>query len=199
MRHSHRYPGYLRIYNTEYRKTLMRVLQNDAADLIEMLNLQETMEDLQQRLDNPDKHSVVGKLTREILDELDAESPMNVQADEFNQAAERYYRNRLKKFHLLEAFRILEGDLAELYSTRMGIDNGVYKEAIHRILKDKNPLEYLDAIKNDVIAEIVPEDDLRKLIYLILIILDYHAKQTSLLMEETRRDVLDKTPVHPAG
>ncbi len=199
VRHSHRYPGYLRIYNTEYRKTLMRVLQNDAADLIEMLNLQETMEDLQQRLDNPDKHSVVGKLTREILDELDAESPMNVQADEFNQAAERYYRNRLKKFHLLEAFRILEGDLAELYSTRMGIDNGVYKEAIHRILKDKNPLEYLDAIKNDVIAEIVPEDDLRKLIYLILIILDYHAKQTSLLMEETRRDVLDKTPVHPAG
>ena len=199
VRPSRRYPGYLRIYNAEYCKALMRVLQNDAADLIEMLNLQETMEDLQQRLDNPDKYSVVGKLTREILDELGVKSPMNVQADEFNQAAERYYRNRLKKFHLLEAFQILEKGLAELYSARMGIDNEVYKEAIHKILKDKNPLEYLDAIKNDVIAEIVPEDDLRKCIYLVLIILDYDAKQSKILMEQTRRDVFNKTPIYTAG
>jgi hypothetical protein len=124
---------------------------------------------------------------------------MNVQADEFNQAAERYYHNRLKKFHLLEAFQILEKGLAELYSARMGVDNGVYKEAIYGILKDKNPLEYLDAIKNDVVAEIVPEDDLRKLIYLILIILDYDAKQSKILMEQTKGDVFNKTPVYPAG
>ena len=198
VRPSRRYPGYLRIYNTEYCKALMKVLQNDAADLIEMLNVKETMEDLQQRLDNPDKYSVVGKLTREILDELGVKSPMNVQADEFNQAAERYYRNRLKKFHLLEAFQILEKGLAELYSARMGIDNEVYKESIHKILKDKNPLEYLDAIKNDVAAEIVPEDDLRKLIYLILIILDYDTKQSKTLMEQTKGDVFNKTPVYPA-
>ena len=81
----------------------------------------------------------------------------------------------------------------------MGIDNEMYKEAIHKILKDKNPLEYLDAIKNDVIAEIVPEDDLRKCIYLVLIILDYDAKQSKILMEQTRRDVFNKTPIYTAG
>lgn len=199
VRPSRRYPGYLRVYNAEYCKALMRVLRNDAADLIEMLNLQETMEDLQQRLDNPDKYSVVGKLSREILDELGVKSPMNVQADEFNQAAERYYRNRLKKSHLLEAFQILEKGFAELYNARMGIDNEVYKDAIHKILKDKNPMEYLDAIKNDVVAEIVPENDLRKCIYLVLIILDFDAKQSKTFMEQTKRDVFDKTPVYPAG
>ncbi len=199
VRPSRRYPGYLRIHNTEYCKALLRVLRKDAADLIEMLNLNETMEDLQQRLDYPDKYSVAGKLTREILDELGVKSPMNVQADEFNQAAERHYRSRLKQFHLIEAFQILEKGLSEMYSACTDVDTGVYKEAIHGVLRDKNPLEYLDAVKNDVIAEIVPENDVRKLIYLILIISDYDAKQSTVLMEQPRRDVFNKTPIYPAG
>jgi hypothetical protein len=76
--------------------------------------MKETMEDLSQRLDNPDSHSVAGKLNREILDGLNVHSPMNLMADEFNQAAERYYRDRLRKLHVAESFRILEEDFSSL-------------------------------------------------------------------------------------
>ena len=110
-RDSHRYPGYVRVYNLEYRRALLKLLRRDAADLIELLGLEETLADLQQRIDVPEKYSAAGRLTAAILGELNVRSPLDVSANEFNLAAEAYYRAGLRGGHLREAFAFLGEDL----------------------------------------------------------------------------------------
>lgn len=199
VRQSRRYPGYLRIYNVEYCKALVKILQADAADLIEMFHLKETMEDLLQRLDNPDSHSVAGKLTREILDGLNVHSPMNLMADEFNQAAERYYRDRLRKLYMAESFRILEEDFSTLCTDGNNFGSDGRKEAVQGVLEDRNLWKFLAAIRNDVMEERATEDDVRRLIHLMLISVDYDAKQSQALMEKATKDVCNPTSIYRAG
>ena len=88
VRYSRRYPGYLRIYNRQYRLALASLILKDGSDLIEMLNLKETMEDLIRRLEKPDEFSVSGKLTGEILRVSGTRRPLSMSADAFNLAAE---------------------------------------------------------------------------------------------------------------
>ncbi len=105
---SHRYPGYIRVYNVEYCKALIALLKEDAADLIELLNLKETIHELQQRIESFQTFSVAGKLTRGILNTANVSTPIKLSGEEFNQAAENYYRDVLRKYHLEEALNVLE-------------------------------------------------------------------------------------------
>jgi hypothetical protein len=102
-RSSGRYSGYVRIKQPQYRLALLNALRGEA-ELVEMLGMRETLEDLELRLRDPERHSAAGKLTRGVLDQLGARSAMNVNAREFNQAAEQYYREELRRRYLREAF-----------------------------------------------------------------------------------------------
>ena len=68
---------------------MLRVLREDAPDLIEMLHLRETLDDLAVRLEDPDGQAAIGKLTRGILQEGNVRSPFKLSADEFNQQVKR--------------------------------------------------------------------------------------------------------------
>ena len=91
-RQSRRYPGYTRVHNSEYLKALLKVLQEDAADLIEILKLADLIRDLGERLEYPGIHSAAAKLVAAILQEAGARSPLSLKAEDFNLAAEKYYR-----------------------------------------------------------------------------------------------------------
>ena len=95
----------------------MRIIKEDAADLIEILQMSETIADLEKRLEDPDRYSALGKLTRAILEKGNASSPMKMQAEDFNRTAENYYRNDLRKSHAMEGVRFLEQDLGRIAST----------------------------------------------------------------------------------
>ena len=157
------------------------------------------MEDLSQRLDHTDRYSVTGKLTGAILDELNVHSSMDIKADEFNPAAERYYRDRLRKLHVAESFRILEEDFSTLCTDGNNFGSDDRKEAVHGVLEDRNLWKFLAVIRNDVMEERATEDDLRRLIHLMLISVDYDAKQSQVLMEKATRDVYNPTPIYRAG
>lgn len=195
VRPSRRYPGYLRIYNGEYCKALVKILQEDAADLIEMLNMKETVEDLWRRLDCPDICSVSGKLTNGILSEANAESPLDLTADEFNGAAERYYRDRLRKLHVAESFRIVEEDFRTLYTGCSVAGDHDHNEAILGVVGQRNLFEFLADAKKDVMEERATENDVRRLILLMLISIDYDVKQSQAMMRRNAGNVYDPAPV----
>ncbi len=94
IRSSHRYSGYTRIHNNEYRLALLDVIRNDAADLIEMLDLKELIRDLESRINDPEQYAASGKLTRGILRSVNARSPMALRADTFNQATDSNLHSR---------------------------------------------------------------------------------------------------------
>ena len=109
-RQSRRYPGFLRVYNLEFRQALVQLLLEDAADLVELFGMQDTIDDLRARLADPDRQAAVSRLTRGILGGSGCRRPTDLSAEEFNQAAEVYYREGLRRRHIAEALWFLEED-----------------------------------------------------------------------------------------
>ncbi len=167
VRMSHRYPGYLRVYTAEYRKALWELIARDGLDLIEMMELEETMLDLKNRIEQPDELSAAGRLTRGILADAGHRSPLSVRADEFNLAAEKFYRDKLRKKHIEEAISFLEDDILKL--EQYADTNESLREALRTINGGNKVVEYLRSMKVRVLDESLTSEELRNLIHVILI------------------------------
>jgi hypothetical protein len=112
VRHSRRYPNYLRVYNLEYRQALVEYLGREAEGLCQNLGQPEILNDLRERLQGRRERSADQVLCGGILKRLGARSSLSVRAEEFNQGAEAHYRDDLRRRHLLEGLEFLSADLA---------------------------------------------------------------------------------------
>ena len=178
-----RYSGSFKVQMQEYRRALLRALNEDGADLIEMFGLRETIDDLGRRIEEPEENAASGRLLRGILDEAGVQSPMRLTADEFGEASERYYRGTLKRRHLAEALDALEEDLAGL--AREG--NESVRASWGEILNEgPEPAELVRRMRDDILHERASAQDLARLIGLTLAALDEDARraQTNERMEE---------------
>lgn len=171
VRPSRRYPGYLRVEMDEYRRALLGLIVDDGADLVELLGLRDTMEDLQLRLELPDRHAAAGKLTRGILETVNARSPLAVEAREFNVGAERYYRETLRRRHLLEGFRFLEEECG-----RTAFDPA-FRAGLSAVLGNEDALSFLQRAKREVLAERAPAALLSTLIGLVICTAERDARE----------------------
>jgi hypothetical protein len=195
VRLSRRYPGYQRIYNLEYRKALLSIIREDAADLIEMLGMEGTMEDLALRLEYPENHTAAGRLTGSILDIAGAKSPLQMKADDFNKAAERFYRNDLKMRHINEAFRLLEEDIRKI-DTACRSDKHTMRNALQFTMKDQEASRFVNNIRQKVIDEDISTGDLIKLINLVLISVDDDRSQSQTNLNERSIEEYHGSPVY---
>ncbi|MBN2466691.1 MAG: hypothetical protein JXD19_00955 [Deltaproteobacteria bacterium] len=168
LRPSRRYPGYLRVYNREYRRTLIDILREDAADLIDMMQMRQTVDDLLQRVNEPEKYSVEGKCTRGICRHAGIRSPFDLDGDEFNHAAESYYRENLRNRHMAEAFELMMKD--HILADHRGIH--IHAPAVYRarkvILGGQPPLDFLARVKKDAMEERLPLETLQRLIFIVV-------------------------------
>ncbi len=187
VRQSRRYPRCLRVYNLEYRRALLRILQEEAADLVEMFGMKETLQDLALRLEEPSRFSALGKITASILQEVGASSPLKVKAEAFNLAAERYYRDGLRRRHLEEALDLLKEDLIPL-NRKAGSERPETRQALNRALKNDPPGDFLSRIRRSILEDSATEADLQRLIVLILISVGVDFRAADLTPErESRR------------
>jgi hypothetical protein len=147
---------------------LLRTIEEDAGDLITAMGYEDTVADLRARLEDPRRNSVVSRITFRVLEDLGSKSPLNVRAAEFNGAAERYYRDSLRIRHLEEAFRFLEEDLRELHQVT-GSLRSEFLGALRYTIGERVAVELARSVRTAVIWETVSEEELRKLIYLVLI------------------------------
>ena len=169
-RSSRRYPGYFRIYHHEYKKALIALLKQDAADLIEMGDLSGTIDDLCARMSTWDTCSAAGRLTTGILDQAGASNPMKMSADEFNTAAERYYRNTLRKRHMDEAFDYLTAE-ARRVDLSLICTGTAYRRALKKILGDRSACRFVKVFKKALLHNRASATEIQKVIcFLILVI-----------------------------
>ncbi len=167
VRGSSRYPGYVRVKVSEYRLALLELLKEEAGDLIEMMGLAETIADLRRRLTEPDHYSAAGKLTRGILSEVNAKSPMKVKADEFNRGAERYYRGSLRRQHMEEGLGFLRRDFKELDLSAAGGEPAA-RGVLSELGLPWGAEAHLNAVGADLLADRLEGEGLRSLISLTL-------------------------------
>jgi hypothetical protein len=194
VRPSRRYPGYLRVHHYEYRKALSWVLMREAGDLIELLELGPAIQDLSERLNNPAENGAGGRLEREILGELGARSPMRVNAREFNAAAERYYRGRLRLKTLGEAMTVLEEDVRSMESA-FDLDEEAYRPLFAHVLGEVAATEFLKRVARRAQEESLSTEDLRTLINLVLITIRRDMEKEESPAHAAPRPHSDGTPV----
>ena len=181
IRFSRRYPGYLRVQNIEYCKSLVDILKTDARDLIEMMNMNETMNDLQNRVGYPETHAASAKLTHGILTYANASTPMKLSGLEFNFAAEKYYRDVLRVQYMDEAFEFLESDFKKIDSWKIWRE-GYYNPALLAILDGSSTLDFLLSAKKEVMNESISVDRLRKLISLTILTIHQDINEAKTLL-----------------
>jgi hypothetical protein len=172
VRSSHRYNGYNRIYNIEYRRALLNIIRDDAADIIEMLGMNDAIRDLESRINEPDHFAASGKLTGGILNQVNAKSPMNLPAGTFNLAAEKYYRTALRKQHIKESFDILGEDIIKLDQAVSSVSHEM-RSLLHSILQEKNLSSFMETAQSEVMREKAEPQTMEKLVYLILAYIHY--------------------------
>jgi len=199
VRSSHRYPGYLRVYNREYRLALLQLIREDGADLVELLNLHETLNDLEQRLADPERYSVAGRLSSGILAETNASSPMKLKARDFNCGAEQYYRTTLRQRHMQEAYGFL-GDACQRLDREPDRTDGAMRTALRFTLQGQGSTEFLGQVKDDLLGEQADTATLRRFLNLMLITVYCDGKQAADETETTRSYLDDDaTPIYRAG
>ncbi|HOJ70677.1 MAG TPA: hypothetical protein PLR38_02435 [Syntrophorhabdaceae bacterium] len=168
IRSSHRYPGYIRVYNREYQKALIRTIQEDATDLIEVMGLENTFDSLKKRIDEPETYSTASRLTRGILGTTKKKNPLQLSGDDFNAEAEKYYRDKLRKRHMEEAFSIVLEDFKKIDS-HLFCDGCLLKESLVSIIGYTNVSDFLLKRKKDIISDCISEDEIKKLIQLMVL------------------------------
>jgi hypothetical protein len=175
-RDSRRYPGRTRVYQDEYRRALVAVLERDAAGLIEALGLSGTIADLKRRIDPDEKGSALNSLLEGILGEAGASSPLRASAETFNSAAERYYRGPLLQSFTGEALDLFARDLKEL-GGRAAAAGGEEAAALQAVLNGEDPVAFLSAVRGKVLAGNVSQSVLVKLIGLSLLVIRHHCER----------------------
>lgn len=197
VRASRRYPGYLRVKVHEYRLALLSLLRREARDLIEMLGLEQTIDSLEQRLVEPERYSAAGKLTQGILSELNATDPMKVPAGEFNRGAERYYRNGLRRRHMMEGIAILEEDFLALdVAAAKGEE---LERSVLRNAARAGAAPFLTQVREDVIAERLDLERLVSLLNLTLLTVHRDQEQSNAHLQRRTRYVDHAAPIYRAG
>ncbi len=111
LRSSRRYPGWLRVELVALQRALVAKLEREAADVAEALGAAAALADLRDRISGR-VPAATDRLVAGILGGP-RRSPFDLSAEDFNRAAERYYREGLRRRQLAEAAELVAAELEQ--------------------------------------------------------------------------------------
>lgn len=171
IRRSNRYRGYFRVRVKDYRLALLKVLQEDGGNLLNILKVSDQLRALEQRFNNgaPTALSkIIGGVSMELPQKKD---PFRVSADTFNSGAEAYFRGNLRKIHLREGLDVLINDCRSL--DRKQEDN--LSQVMKNVSRQSGAGRYIAEKADDVVSEQADADTLQNLLHICLAVI--HNKQ----------------------
>jgi hypothetical protein len=158
VRVSRRYPSYYRVEVDDYNKALLEVLKKDGRDLIENLEIENTIKDLSQKIEDK-KSSTAYKITSDILKNFNRKNPLDIESNDFNMAAEDFYRNKLRIKHLKEGMGALKNDIVQKIRSNINYPLLVKSHTIFEKIED-----FLEDTEKKLIDETINQDELMRLI-----------------------------------
>jgi hypothetical protein len=179
---SNRYPGYYKISKESYLKALISILKNDASDISGALGTNGTLHNLEKRISCPSVHSASGKITRGILDHYNngqkskVKTPLDLSGQEFNEAAEQYYRDDLRISHYKESITHVKEAFAKL-SLWITFRNTAYIPALKEIAGNCEAQTLLDNIEGSLLNGKATATDLNRIARLIILLVHIKSKR----------------------
>jgi hypothetical protein len=195
IRTSSRYPGYFRVHTAEYKKALVRFLEQEATDLIETLHLKETFRDLKRRIEHPAEHSTGSRLTRSILQTANAKSPFDLDAENFNAAAESYFRNGLRLGHMEEGV----GDLAERFRRDRGFQQFLRERdpsLPRRLLGNRTPEVFWNGLPQKMAQGMLSLKEIENLTQALLLSIAFDAERADITTHEQNDTILATSSIY---
>lgn len=166
VRRSHRYPGRLRVEQREYQRLLLQTLRNDARDIAEAMGVEDTLRDLERRVEHPKEYAASQVLTRDILATTGAKDALSLDADDFNLAAERYYRQDLLRRHTSEGLDALDEAIVRVEKIA-GLSPHV-REIMELALEQRSARHFLESVRDDLLQGSLPSKQLQRVAWLML-------------------------------
>ena len=177
VRLSRRYPNYLRVYNQEYRLTLLDYLRREAAGLHQGFGGPGLLGDLQARLQNQGgRRSADQALCAGILERAGARSALSLPAGEFNREAEAYYREQLRRRHLEEGLEALARDL-DTPDFRRAAMLADFRSALDYATEGQDAAQLARDLKVRTLEDRLGPQDVLRLINLLIISLAHDGRQ----------------------
>ncbi|MHB8810183.1 MAG: hypothetical protein ACYC9M_09240 [Desulfobulbaceae bacterium] len=138
-RASHRYPGYIRVQVSDYQEALLLHLRRSCPELIEHFGAMDLLRELTDRIKYPGNSASI-RLTSGILRQTGGRSAIQIPADEFNLAAEQYYRTTLCRRHTEQSFVLLRDEIERLDALQQ--KNPFYRNLLHAIVGDREVMTF---------------------------------------------------------
>jgi hypothetical protein len=130
------------------------------------MGAEDTLSDLERRLENPADHAASEVLVRDVLESTGAKNALALNADEFNLAAERYYRQELSQRHLREGLDALGEAIAGIERTAEVSPR--IREVLQLVLDGRPALDFLKSIRSDLLQGKLPPRQLQRVVWLML-------------------------------
>jgi hypothetical protein len=182
VRPSRRYPHYLRVHNHEYRRALLRYLRGNGLDICQAMGRPRLLDELEARLESPGA-SAAQVITRAVLERTGERTALEVRAQDFNQAAEDYYRQDLRRVHLAEGLQALAEDLASLHFRRAA-QGPEFRQALAFCLGQGEPASLVAELSPALLVDELTPDDALRLINLLLISLAHDAQEAEAVLAD---------------
>lgn len=171
-RHSNRYPGYIRVYSIEYKKALLNILYHDARELIEMWNCKNVLDDLDMRINEPDKYSATGKLLSGILGRSKQKNALKIDSLEFNKKTEEFYRTDLRKKYIEEALMFMQDEILMLERKYSELPYGILQSILY-VTEQVSLRNKFEKIRMKFMHAELNKDEIMTLINILTIIIAY--------------------------
>lgn len=175
-----KYPGFYKVLIQDYLVALVDIVENEGKEIINSPELHRSVRNLKKRIESPSESRVSERMISEIIKKEGHKKAMDMRAEDFNQASERYLRDDLRKKHMSEGFRTLEEEIQQLDlwvsfrdPSRMEILSSVLEE-------NESACNFLSNNKEALLNESATEEVLEKTIQLIVLTVEQTLHSTSI-------------------
>ncbi len=146
-RQSRRYPSFVRVKTHRFLLALTEFIKKEAQDVVEMMNFSDTLEDLKERIMDPNYFDAAERITARVLEKCGVTNVFTVSAGIFNENLEKYCINELRESHVEEGWRVLKEDL-ELVIRKNGLTR--FPQAIDKLCMGRDVGDFLSDLSKKV-------------------------------------------------
>ncbi len=164
-RSSWRHPDYLRVSLRDYRNALLDYLHEAAAETIASFGGNNLLTELHERLTDKTGRASE-RLIGGALAATDHNEAMRLNADKFNRAAEKYYREDLRHAQLAEAFSHLREDMVAAYAD----GEPDVRSMIRCGVRVQDPLRFLESIDERLLRDELSPNEVASVLNMLLIL-----------------------------
>jgi hypothetical protein len=172
-RHSRRYKGYIRVGIVDYQLACLQTIHDEGGWLLNAYGVKGELAKMKEMLTGG-KRTAAQRMTGNIMESRGLRGgAMNLDAGEFNQAAEKYYRTTLLTNHMEEGLRVLAED--SRHFERGGCE--VTGRMAEIVTGGGSITAYIDRVGPTIIGGKATVSEIQRVILLSLLIIEHQQRE----------------------